>query len=460
MSVETRLNHGQLYSWRDIDRYPLDWRHDGNLSAAWDLRGLPMAAVLGALERLVGRHETLRTTYHLRDGCPVQRVHPVVALPVEHVDHDAAHHLGDERELADRARAELSARPFDMTDDLGWRGRLFTAGGAPLFLALSIDHLHADAWSTHRLQDDFHLLTADPAAAAPIGPAPREIAHQQHGAPWRERQADAEQYWRRVLDDDIGRCFPTLPARVSGSRLEATLRSRRLGGLAAVAARRHGVSAPSVLLALISAGLAHYLDTDRVTVSLMASNRFTPEHQRVVGTMNQLIPIVAEVDRGTSLAELVKRLHWAGARAYRYSCYDIDRIAALAQEVGGGANGPTHGCWFNHLFRCWFNYLQLDKTTSDPDDRAPAELVWTPLPQPYGQAFRVRVTVEDGLTSAILLADPEILPAEAVTGILRGLALGARLAATDPHVAVETLWDDAPGALEPELFPLDVALPS
>ncbi|MGX7825904.1 condensation domain-containing protein [Actinokineospora sp. 24-640] len=446
MSVEAPLNNGQLWSWRDVDRYPPAWRTDANLPVLWDLRGMPAAAVETALRRVTARHDALRTTYHLRDGLPVQRVRPTAVLPLEREDREITDY-GD----PDRVLAALAARPFAMTGELGWRGHLVSTGGAPMFLALVYSHLIVDVWSTHHIQDDFRALVADPDAPDPDGPSPRELAAAQRGPDWRPRQAESERYWRRVLTDDIGRCFPTLPHRAQRPRVELTLHSHRLGGLAARAARGLGVSAPSVLLACTVAALAHYLDTRRVTMSVMASNRFSPEHQQVVGTMNQLVPVMSDVDPDEPLSALVKRVHWASAKAYRHSCYDTDAIAAIAAEVLGPVE---HDCWFNHLFRGWFNYLQLDREPADPAAETPAELVWTPADraQPYGQPFRVRVAASQGRTSAILLADPEILPSAAAAGILRAMAIGARQAAADPAAPVSGLWRGA--ALEPALFPL------
>ncbi len=215
-----------------------------------------------------------------------------------------------------------------------------------------------------------------------------------------------------------------------------------------------------MVTALIAAGLARYTGTDRVTLSLMASNRFAPEHQDIVSTMNQLIPVVATVDHASSLAEHIKRLHWAGARSYRYSCYDFDRVAAIAAEVGAReGNGPSHDCWVNHLFRCWINYVQLDRQPSDPADQAPAELLWTPLAQQYGQPFRVRVSVQGGRTSVLLLADPTVIPAEGMIDILRGLAFGAQLAATNPESSLKDLWSVRGEDLPPSLFPQEIATP-
>jgi hypothetical protein len=220
------------------------------------------------------------------------------------------------------------------------------------------------------------------------------------------------------------------------------------------------VTPPAVLMAFIAAGLARHTDTDQVTMSLMASNRFAPEHQHVVGTMNQLIPVTATVDPGSTLGEHVKRWHWASAKTYRYSCYDFDRVAALAADAAAHSGAePGHDCWFNHLFRSWFNYMQIDRAPLNPADPTPAELVWTPLAQQYGQAFRVRVAVEGGLTSVMLLTDPAVIPPEKATDILRAMALGVQLAVTEPETCLKDLWSTRGETLAPSLFPREVPLP-
>ncbi|MBN6053830.1 hypothetical protein JYK22_17955, partial [Nonomuraea sp. RK-328] len=455
MSVEAPLSNGQLFSWREIERYPEDWLHEANLATTWDLRGLTNDQVATALGRLVDRHEALRTTYHPRGDRPVQVVHDAVSLPVERVGRvvtDPGEH--------EQTKAELVAEPFAMSGDLNWRGRLVSSGGAPMYISLAFSHLILDLWSIHHLQDQFKALVADPGATAATGLTPRELARRQREEAWRPRQESSERYWRDVLAEGLMDGLPTLPSRVKRNRLELTLRSRRLGGLAAEAGRRHGVTAPAVVMAFVAAGLARHLGTDRVTMSLMSSNRFAQEDQHNVGTMNQLIPFVTAVDPGATLAEHIRRLHWAGARAYRYSCYDFDRIAEIAAgDAARTGVDPGHDCWVNHLFRAWFNYIQVDRRPSDPADQSPAELAWTPLAQQYGQAFRVRVAVQGGRTSVLMLADPEVLPAEAMTDIMRTLALGAQLAVADPDRRLADLWEGPGRDLPPSLFPRDLPDP-
>ncbi|MFI9552535.1 condensation domain-containing protein [Nonomuraea endophytica] len=442
MPVEAALTFGQLFSWRDIERHPHDWIHEANLPAMWDLRGLTLDRVTAALRALVERHEALRTTYHVRDGVPYQRVHETVALPIELVERDG----GDQQE-AERTAAELIGRPFPMAGDLNWRGLLVSVKGEPKFLALSVSHLILDAWSVQHLRTQFRALIEDPGATAELGPVPRTLALSQRGQEWAARRTGAERHWRGVLEDGLMDELPTLPSRAYRNRLEATLHSRRIGGLAHAAAKRLGVTAPAVVMALVAAGVARQTGADRVTMSLMASNRFSAENQRAVGTLNQLVPVVLPVDQGATLAEHVRGLHWASTKAYRHGSYDIDRMSGVAAEYGR----PEHGCWFNHLLRCWFNYLQIDDRIADPADDTPAELVWTPLAQQYGQPFRVRVQVQRGRTSLLMLADPDVVSADGMLDILRGVGHGVQLAATEPETGLKELWSGK--ELDPSLFP-------
>jgi hypothetical protein len=204
-------------------------------------------------------------------------------------------------------------------------------------------------------------------------------------------------------------------------------------------------------MGLLAAALSDHLGDERIAMSLMSSNRFAAEHRHVVTTMNQLIPVVVTVDHGAALAEHVTRLHWAAAKAYRYSSYDLDRVLAIAAETDGGG---SHG-GFNSLFRCWFNYLQLDAEPLGPGQDTPAELVWTPLARQHGQPFDVRVTVRAGRTSVALRADPQLIPASALTGMLRVLALGVERAAVEPASTSQDLWNRRGDALPAPLFPVE-----
>lgn len=442
MFVEAPLSFGQLYSWREIEAYPADGKQEANLPATWDLRGFSPEQVQLALRQLIRRHEPLRTAYHLDNGVPVQRVHADPPAPVELVDR-----LITDAGEPDRHTAELIGVALAMTGQLCWRGVQVSSHGAPMYLSLSFSHLILDVWSVLALQSQFSDLLAS-AGAEPAGaePAPRELACQQRQDSGQSRRAGAERYWRQVLTTQPAHQLPALADGVRKDRIQATLHSHRLGVLAAQVARAQGVTPPAVLLGLIAAALSEHIGAERITMSLMSSNRFAAEHRHLVTTMNQLIPVLVQVEPGASLAEHITKAHWSGAKAYRHSSYDLDQVLAIAAESGVDAG-------FNGLFRCWFNYLQLDAVPLDPARRTPAELVWQPLARQFGQPVDVRVTVREGRTSIALRADPEVMPADALAGVLRVVSQGVALAAASPASSLADLWNSRGADLPAALFP-------
>ncbi|CAN5829832.1 hypothetical protein BH18ACT7_BH18ACT7_09810 [soil metagenome] len=445
MSVEAPWSYGQLYSWREVETYPTQWLAEANLPATCDLRGHSPQTVQRALAGLVRRHEALRTTFRLDDGVPTQRIEDRVDLPLVSVDRPVSGPAD-----ADRTTTELLTAPFPMTGGLCWRGVLVCSGGTPVFLSLSFSHLIVDVWSVRELQAQFEALLRDPDSPSQLPDlSPRELARREREQTAGRRQLAVQRYWQGVLADSRVPQLPTTPPRVTRPRIQATLHSHQLGGLAASAAKRHGVTAPAVVLAMVVAGLAGHTGTDRVVISLMSSNRFLPEHRRVVSTLNQLIPVVADADRACSLSEHITRLNWASAKAYRHSSYDVDQVRTLAAADGS----------FNRLFPTWFNYLQLDDVPADPRDPRPAVLEWTPTARPYGQPFDVRVTARQGRTSVAMRVDPELISATALVGMLRRLAFGVQEAVSSPETRVGDLLEVSPASLPAALFPASVPPP-
>lgn len=413
MQVEEALHNGQLFSWREIETIPLDWLHEANLGTAWDVRGFPTAAVLTALGQLADRHAVLRTSFVLRDGGPRRCVHAAPTLPVEVLDRRV-----NGREDADRTTEELLRQPIPTTGGLCWRALLVTSGGAPVFLSVSFSHTVLDLWSTQLLGPEFHDLlagTASPALAGDLAP--------------RRRSESLQRYWSGILVDACASRLPVPPTGSSRPRIQATLHSPGLGVQVGRAADMLGVTPAGVLVALVTAVLGDRLDSSRVTIAVMASNRFTEARRSTVGTLNQLVPVAGDVDPDMLLSEHVRSWSWATTRAYRHADYDLDEVAGWAERSHGTL--PAGESWFPRLFPAWFNYLPVDQVA--PGAGA-AALEWHPAPRSFGQPFDVRVTVRDGRTSLALRTDPEVFNRAAVTAALSSIAVGAALLASSTPV--------------------------
>src|SRR5271157_71830 len=110
-------------------------------------------ALRRALQRLIDRHPSLRTTFPAHSGQPVQRVHEHLKVSFEEVDGSTWN--GDELKarLLDEAY-----RPFDLERGPLLRVSLITRSAREHILLLVVHHIVIDFWSLAILLDELGVL--------------------------------------------------------------------------------------------------------------------------------------------------------------------------------------------------------------------------------------------------------------------------------------------------------------
>ena len=134
---------------------------------------LDRAALRRALDRIVARHEALRTTFSQIDGRPVQVIGPAEAgflLAEEDLRHEAEPQAALRRLVAEEAR-----RPFDLGAGPLIRGRLARLGDEEHALLVTMHHIVSDGWSMGILVNELSRLyrsysqgQADPLPDLPV----------------------------------------------------------------------------------------------------------------------------------------------------------------------------------------------------------------------------------------------------------------------------------------------------
>ena len=138
---EYPLAYGQQAMWLMYRLDPTGTAY--NVADAVKLRGaLDVAAMRRAIDKLVARHDSLRTTFAEIDGRPVQRVNDVVPMPL--VDVDAAGWT--EAQWRERLYAEVHT-PFDLENGPVVRCVLFRLNPDEAVLTFLLHHIVSDMWS-------------------------------------------------------------------------------------------------------------------------------------------------------------------------------------------------------------------------------------------------------------------------------------------------------------------------
>ncbi|HET7865310.1 MAG TPA: amino acid adenylation domain-containing protein, partial [Burkholderiaceae bacterium] len=139
---------------------------------------LDVPALQAALDRIVARHEALRTCFTLSAHGAVQRIAaPDIGLPLRH--HDLGTMPGPQRESQlQRLADEEASAPFDLAQGPLIRARLVRLADTDHVLLVTMHHIVSDGWSMGVLIREFGALYSAFAQgrADPLPPLPIQYA--------------------------------------------------------------------------------------------------------------------------------------------------------------------------------------------------------------------------------------------------------------------------------------------
>ncbi len=255
------------------------------------------AALARALDRLVGRHPTLRARFDF-DG-QTMRAGPAapVRLTVLEGDVDAAEH-------------DLCWEPFDLetgpmlrvamaaTED-GWR------------LTLVLPHLVIDGWSFAVLVEELATLYRAELAgvAAMLPPADPPAAYASAVAAGADDPALAQAWLARFSPPPAPLDLPTLGPRprlqgYRGGRVTHSLGSERLARLRALC-RREGVGLAAAGLAAYAVLLGRLGRSDDLAIGILSAGQPVRGLPRLVGYCANLLPVRVALAPSATLSELL-----------------------------------------------------------------------------------------------------------------------------------------------------------
>jgi hypothetical protein len=245
-------------------------------------------ALQRALQRLVDRHPSLRTTFPAHSGKPVQQVHEHLKVCFEEVDGSAW--SGDElnARLLDEAY-----RPFDLERGPLLRVGLITRSAREHILLLVVHHIAIDFWSLAILLDELGVLYPAENAGLKAHLPPLDLQYTDYVRWQAEMLAgpDGERlwaYWREqlagnlpVLDLPTDRPRPAFPT-YQGASHDFTMDAELSSGLKALA-KAHGATLYMVLLAAFQVVLSYHSGQQDLLVGTPMVGRSRAEFEGIVG---------------------------------------------------------------------------------------------------------------------------------------------------------------------------------
>jgi amino acid adenylation domain-containing protein len=299
-------------------------------------------ALEAALEAVVERNETLRSTFALRGETLFAQVEPAARPRLLRTD---LSHLPPEESLAvaNDIATRHGRQHFDVARGPLYRFellRLDEAGTRHVLIA-ALSHLVMDGLGMQaflgELTEAYRATLAGQSPA--LQPAPvqySDFARWQRG-PEHLHQVEASlESWKQALAHappvldlplDFPRRAPALNANMHPVRL--TLDAGSVAALKALA-RQEGVSTFTAMLALMQAWLHRLSGQEHVVVASPFSGRLLPETERMVGYFTNVLPLCTDVSGEPSFRALLKRARDVVLHATTHQEIPFKRIVDVA----------------------------------------------------------------------------------------------------------------------------------
>ncbi|SHE79580.1 fengycin family lipopeptide synthetase D [Seinonella peptonophila] len=313
-----------------------------NTPLLFELRGrLDEKRLYDAIQHVVKRHESLRTSFHLIEGELMQKIHPHVEIKLAIVE-------GHNKTEAECLEALIL--PFDLAKAPLFRASLIRFAPDKHWLLFDFHHIVSDGTTVHILCNEISAfyngksIEIEPVAYKDVFLWQRQLIDST------EKMAQ-EQYWLNQFTGDLPVLnLPTDYPRPAmqifeGQRIywniskDLTLKLKEM-------AQTHEVTLYMLLLAAYNLLLAKYTDQEDLVVGSLASGRSTLQAEKVVGMFVNTLALRNQPKKELTFEAFLTQVKERLLQAYQYADYSFEQLI----EKLGYSFDPSRNPLFDTLF--------------------------------------------------------------------------------------------------------------
>ena len=343
---------------------------------AYRLHGaLDRAALERALQRVVDRHESLRTRFLLVEGQPMQTIAERASLDVSFADLRGT----DARALDNAdARTAFFERAFDLGTEFPLRVRLLQLQDDLHELQLLMHHIASDGWSVGVLLDEVGRSYAADVDGTPDPLPPLTVQYSDYAQWQRQWLAEGQlerqsAYWRKTLADapvllelPADRPRPQHQSYAGGLlpvRIDATLASqlKALG-------QRHGATLYMTLLASWAAVLSRLSNQNDVVIGSPVAGRGRTEIEPLIGFFVNTLALRIDLQDQPTVETLLSRTRQQVLEAQAHQDLPFDQVVEAVKPARSTAHAPifqTVFAWQNQQTTLDLRGLRVETVDAD-----------------------------------------------------------------------------------------------
>ncbi|MBB5517214.1 hypothetical protein FHS89_003267, partial [Rubricella aquisinus] len=282
-----------------------------NMPIAVEIDGEVSAdALRRALDRLVARHEALRTTIVEVDGTPMQKIAATGQCPLDIAEHPDA-------EQAQSALTEHAWAAFDLAKRPPIRALLIQRAPACYWLQIVLHHAMGDAWSLNILMGELTQAYAAEIGGVPFDPAPigtsyADFAIRQAAEKAQGRLAGGLAYWEQQLSAPPVLSLPSdiprpVVQQMAADTVPITLTQAETDAVKHLA-ERTGATLFMVLMAIYQMALMRISGQTDLIVGAPSAGRDAAGLEQTIGCFVNTIAVRTRADDDPVMTDWIARV--------------------------------------------------------------------------------------------------------------------------------------------------------
>ncbi|MBE8986272.1 non-ribosomal peptide synthetase [Nostoc sp. LEGE 12450] len=327
-----------------------------NEQAALRLRGnLNVVALEQSLNKIIARHEALRTNFRTFNEQPIQVVAESLTLNLSVVD--LTELPESEKEIACQQLATAEAiRPFDLANSGLIRASVLKLTELEHVLLLTLHHIVFDAWSVGVLMRE--LATIYSALCNNLSPELPELQIQYGDfAIWQRQWLQTEvlqtqlNYWQQLLKNAPSLLeLPTDRPRPAiqtfrGARQHIKLSIELSEALANFSKQEKATLFTTLFTAFVTL-LYRYTDSDDILVGTPIANRDRLETEDLIGFFVNTLVLRTDLSGNPSFKQLLSRVRQLMSQAYAHSDLPFEELVKALQPERDLSHTPLFQVMF------------------------------------------------------------------------------------------------------------------
>ncbi|RAL24606.1 non-ribosomal peptide synthetase [Thermoflavimicrobium daqui] len=309
-----------------------------NVASAIVLSGsLNIKALKQALQDLIDRHETLRTTFGKVNGQPVQMIAESMPISVDVIDISHLQPSQREREVQRYAREE-ALRPFDLQKGPLVRASILRLTKEQHVLLATTHHIISDGWSVGVFHRELSQLYSAQCEGKEPNLKPLEIQYVDF-ATWQRKWLTGDElerqmeYWQNYLEGinpveiptDFAR--PAVPS-FTGNAISFTF-SKDFTEKLDIFCHERGVTPYMVLLSSFFALLRRYTGQDDLAVGTPIANRTRVELEDLIGFFVNTLVIRVNTEGDPRFEDLLEQVREHTIAAYGHQDLPFEKLVEM-----------------------------------------------------------------------------------------------------------------------------------